>query len=165
MLEKGEKTLSLFHIQAYKKFFLEKYTINLSVDYIMGYTDIMENNNLDYQREIGLSSDAINTLKIFKKSHNELLDVTNSLFSDKDKAIALFSNIRIIISDDTWHPCIAHYINDSAEQVKYEDINVSNCLGFYRDNYGALLIDESILKSHSLLKIQEILESYKGNDD
>ena len=104
-------------------------------------------------------------MKIFKKSHNELLDVTNSLFSDKDKAIALFSNIRIIISDDTWHPCIAHYINDSAEQVKYEDINVSNCLGFYRDNYGALLIDESILKSHSLLKIQEILESYKGNDD
>ena len=54
MLENGEKTLSLFHIQAYKKFFLEKYTINLSVDYIMGYTDIMENNNLDYQREIGL---------------------------------------------------------------------------------------------------------------
>ena len=81
MLENGEKTLSLFHIQAYKKFFLEKYTINLSVDYIMGYTDIMENNNLNYQREVGLSSDAINTLKIFKKSYNELLDVTNSLFS------------------------------------------------------------------------------------
>ena len=165
MLENGEKTLSLFHIQAYKKFFLEKYTINLSVDYIMGYTDIMENNNLNYQREVGLSSDAINTLKIFKKSYNELLDVTNSLFSDKDKAIALFSNIRIIISDDTWHPCIAHYINDSAEQVKYEDINIPNRLGFYCDNYGVLLIDEGILKSHSLLNIQEILESYKRNDD
>lgn len=70
MLENGDKLLSLFHIQAYRKFFLEKHGINLSVDFIMGYTDIMENNNLNYQKEIGLSSGAIEMLMLWKKERD-----------------------------------------------------------------------------------------------
>ena len=32
------------------------------------------------------------------------------------------------------------------------------------NNYGVLEIDESILKSHAIIKIQEILNSYKENN-
>lgn len=170
MLENGDKLLSLFHIQAYKKFFLENHKINLSVDFIMGFTDIMENNNLNYQKQIGLSSDAIETLQKLRKSHGKLLDVTNILLSDKDKAIALLSNIRIIIADDIWQPCVALCSNDGTGQIPCEPITDPRNLGFCStdtngNNYGVLLIDESILKSHSILKIQEILENYKGSDE
>lgn len=170
MLENGDKLLSLFHIQAYKKFFLENHNINLSVDFIMGFTDIMENNNLNYQKQIGLSSDAIETLQKLRKSHGKLLDVTNILLSDKDKAIALLSNIRIIIADDIWQPCVALCSNDDTGQILCEPITAPRNLGFCStdtngNNYGVLVIDESILKSHSILKIQEILENYKGSDE
>lgn len=170
MLENGDKLLSLFHIQAYKKFFLENHKINLSVDFIMGFTDIIENNNLNYQKQIGLSSDAIETLQKLKKSHGKLLDVANLLLSDKDKAIALLSNIRIIIADDIWQPCVALCSDDDTEQILCEPITTPHNLGFCStdtngNNYGVLVIDESILKSHSILKIQEILENYKGSDE
>ena len=170
MLENGDKLLSLFHIQAYKKFFLENHKINLSVDFIMGFTYIMENNNLNYQKQIGLSSDAIETLQKLRKSHGKLLDVANFLLSDKDKAIALLSNIRIIIADDIWQPCVALCTDDDTEQILCEPITTPRNLGFCStdtngNNCGVLVIDESILKSHSILKIQEILENYKGSYD
>lgn len=170
MLENGDKLLSLFHIQAYKKFFLENHKINLSVDFIMGFTDILENNNLNYQKQIGLSSDAIKTLQKLKKSHGKLLDVANLLLSNKDKAIALLSNIRIIIADDIWQPCVALCSDDDTDQTLCEPITTPHNLGFYStdtngNHYGVLVIDESILKSHSILKIQEILENYKGSDE
>lgn len=31
-IENGEKNLSLFHIQAYRKYFMENYNLNVSVD-------------------------------------------------------------------------------------------------------------------------------------
>lgn len=170
MLEKGDKLLSLFHIQAYKKFFLENHRINLSVDFIMGFTDIMENTNLNYQNEIGLSSDAIETLKTLKKTPGNLLNIVNVLLADPNKAIPLLFNTRIIISNDIWQPCLAVYSSDDTDYVSCEPINANTYLGFCNtdttsNNYGVLTIDESILKSHSLLKIHEILDSYKGSDD
>ena len=84
MLENGDKLLSLFHIQAYKKFFLENYKINLSVDFIMGFTDIMENNNLNYQNEIGLSNDAIEMLKILSNYKAKYQSVMPGLGADID---------------------------------------------------------------------------------
>lgn len=170
MLENGDKLLSLFHIQAYKKFFLENHKINLSVDFIMGFTDIMENNNLNYQKQIGLSSDAIETLQKLRKSHGKLLDVANLLLSDKDKAIPLLSNIRIIIADDIWQPCVALCSDDDTEQIKCDPITPPHNLGFFGtdtngNDFGVLVIDESILKSHAILKVQEILENYKGSDE
>lgn len=170
MLEKGDKLLSLFHIQAYKKFFLENHAINLSVDFIMGFTDIMENTNLNYQNEIGLSSDAIETLKTLKKTSGNLLNIVNVLLADQNKAIPLLFNTRIIISNDLWHPCLAVYSSDDTDCVSCEPINANTYLGFCnkdttRNNYDVLTINESILKSNSLLKIQEILYSYKGSAD
>lgn len=37
-LEKGDRDLSLFNIQAYKTFFREKYNLDISADYLLGYS-------------------------------------------------------------------------------------------------------------------------------
>lgn len=169
MIENGDKLLSLFHILAYKKFFFENYKMNLSVDFIMGFTDILENVNLNYQNETGLSNNAIETLRTLKISHVNLLDVVNVLLAKQDKIIPLLSNIRIIISNDIWNPCLTVYSNDNSEYTLCKMIDSSYNLGFCNsditsNNYGVWEIDESILKSHAIIKIQEILNSYKENN-
>lgn len=164
MLENGDKLLSLFHIQAYKKFFLENHKINLSVDFIMGFTDIMENNNLNYQKQIGLSSDAIETLIEINKDH-KISGVINKLLADKEKTSALLYNIKTLVFENNWKPCIAIQSEDNKDIAYYQEINTDTTLGFFSENYGLLTIDDNLLKSHSILKIQEILNSYKGSDE
>lgn len=65
-LENGERDLSLFNIQAYKKYFLESHNINLSSDYLLGYTTAFENNTSDLCDELGLSEGALWILKNIK---------------------------------------------------------------------------------------------------
>lgn len=62
-LENGAKHLSLFHIHAYKKFFYEEHGLDVSVDYLMGYTPIMRNISSDLPSEFGLSPEALETIK------------------------------------------------------------------------------------------------------
>ena len=38
-IENGDRDLSLFNIQAYKTFFHEKYTLEISTDYLLGYSN------------------------------------------------------------------------------------------------------------------------------
>lgn len=44
-LENGDKTLSLFHIQAYKYYFKENHNLDISADYLMGYTSKITNDS------------------------------------------------------------------------------------------------------------------------
>ena len=125
MLENGDKLLSLFHIQAYKKFFLENHKINLSVDFIMGFTDIMENNNLNYQKEIGLSSDAIEMLKILSNYRIKCQSIMPGLGADID-AINVLLEYQFYITQKaenkgylpTWS--IFHYIKQYLSSEKFE---------------------------------------------
>ena len=62
-LEKGDKNLSLFHILAYKEYFHINYGVDISVDYLMGYTSIITNDNMKTEKQIGLSDKAVVKLK------------------------------------------------------------------------------------------------------
>lgn len=76
MLENGDKTLSLFHILAYKKYLCDNHNINLSIDFIMGFTDIIESQNINFQKQVGLSSDSLEMLMLWneqRKEDNKLL--------------------------------------------------------------------------------------------
>lgn len=84
MLENGDKTLSLFHIHAYKTYFLEHHSINVSVDFLMGYTDILENQVLNIGKETGLSNDAIEMLKTFVRRKNISKDIMPGIGADID---------------------------------------------------------------------------------
>lgn len=64
-LEKGDRDLSLFNIQAYKTFFREKYNLDISADYLLGYSKNKYANE-NYQmisRVTGLSDKSIDCLK------------------------------------------------------------------------------------------------------
>lgn len=67
MLESGDKNLSLFHIQAYKKYFKENYHLDISVDFLMGYTSVMENNSMDISHDLGLSGKSLELLRIWNE--------------------------------------------------------------------------------------------------
>lgn len=75
-LEKGSRDMSLFNIQAYKTFFKENYGIDVSVDYLLGYTSVMENRSMNISNDLGLSGDSIEMLKIlinFKSKYNDFI--------------------------------------------------------------------------------------------
>lgn len=69
-LEHGDRDLSLFNIQAYKTYFSEKHNLNVSVDYLLGYTDIIENEKLNVGNELGLTGKSVEVLKKWKNYKN-----------------------------------------------------------------------------------------------
>ena len=71
-IENGEKNLSLFHIQAYRKYFMENYNLNVSVDYLLGYTDVIENRSMNIGNELGLTGESIEMLKLMNDKKNNL---------------------------------------------------------------------------------------------
>lgn len=173
MLESGDKLLSLFHIQAYRNYFLDSHDIALSVDYLMGFTDIMENNNMDFQNEIGLSNDALETLKTLcgkNETYSKLaIDTLNVLLADMDRFVSILLNTRLIITPETWVPCIAINNVDNDEKnndtAYYENLAQNQFIAFRNDNNFLLEIDDTILKSNAFLTIQRLLNEYqKGGD-
>lgn len=71
-IENGERNLSLFHIQAYRKYFKENYSLNVSADYLLGYTSVIENCSMDVSNELGLTGEAIEMLKLMNNKENTL---------------------------------------------------------------------------------------------
>lgn len=69
-LECGDRDLSLFNIQAYKTYFSEKHNLNVSTDYLLGYTSAMENETLNISDELGLTGKSIEVLKEWKRYKN-----------------------------------------------------------------------------------------------
>lgn len=162
LLENSEKTLSLTHMLAYKKYFAENHNIDLSMDYLMGFTDIMENNNMNYQKEIGLSNSALETLKEINKIKNTNIAL-NKILADKKKAMALLYNIDLVISNEQWYPGIATLLkNKEGETARFiNPIEPTEDLVFYNSNDGFLAIDERLLRSHAMLTIQDLLFKYR----
>ncbi|MDE6024038.1 MAG: helix-turn-helix domain-containing protein [Lachnospiraceae bacterium] len=67
-LESGNRDMSLFNIQVYKTYFLENHKLNVSTDYLLGYTSVISNAEMNISNELGLSGKSIEVLK----SWNEL---------------------------------------------------------------------------------------------
>lgn len=149
-LENGEKTLSLTHMLTYKKYFSENHRINLSMDYLMGFTDIMENNNMNYQKEIGLSNDSLECLKYLKEhsAKYNALSTLDYLMQGRERFRRLLNNIQIIISEED---------ASSKEAKPIMTIDIKNQEG---NIIETVAIDNRILKSYALSKIKEIIESY-----
>lgn len=107
-LESGEKLLSLYHIQAYRLYFKEKHNINVSVDFLMGYTDIIENRSLNIAADLGLSNDAIESLNEINNMSQELdsvkkdLDILNFIMRDSAIFCRFLSVIRLFIIRDEY---------------------------------------------------------------
>ena len=148
--ENGTKTLSLAAQLTYKKYYNIKHNINLSMDYIMGFTDIMENENLNYQKEIGLSNDSLKCLKYLKEHSTKYnaLSTLDYLMQERERFRLLLNNIQIVISEK----------DESFNGIKpIMTIDIKNQEG---NIIETVAIDNSILKSYAISKIKEIIESY-----
>lgn len=67
-LESGDRDMSLFNILVYKAYFLENHKLNVSTDYLLGYTSVISNTEMNISNELGLSGKSIEVLR----SWNEL---------------------------------------------------------------------------------------------
>ena len=61
-IENGKKDLSLANILAYKKYFKEHHGLDLSIDYLLGFTDKLENKSEEVCNQLGLSEESIRVL-------------------------------------------------------------------------------------------------------
>lgn len=73
-LENGDRDLSLFNIQVYKTYFLEKYDLNISTDYLLGYTNVISNESMDISNDLGISGDSISKLKKYTSIQGKIVD-------------------------------------------------------------------------------------------
>lgn len=168
-LETGSKTLSLYQLHAYKTFFKESYNINVSADFLMGYTDILENNNMKTQDSLGLTETSLDTLRDLQKDWRgkKPLKVLNTLLKEPDLFMQLLNNIGMVIVPDKWIPIIADFsIDKNVEPSFFTSLSEDQSLAFARisDNDiadGVLLIDDSILLSKAILTIHDLLQEYQ----
>lgn len=111
-IEKGDRNLSLSNILMYKAFFSEKYALNVSTDFLLGFTSVIENENQNISTELGLSGKSITILKNWKQYKNNPLkfscaygvsdlDILNLLLEDyynlqeKHKKNGYYANFSI----------------------------------------------------------------------
>lgn len=173
-LEKGDRDLSLFNIQAYKTFFREKYNLDISADYLLGYSKNKYANE-NYQmisRVTGLSDKSIDCLKYLQTvpRMTQGILVLNTLMKEKEKCSAILGNIGILLDLWEWVPVTATMSEDEKENTFCHNLPPNTFLGFaQKDNNnnfnGCLTLDNSILKDTSLLKIKSIIETYKLRSD
>lgn len=128
-LESGEKLLSLYHIQAYRLYFKEKHNINVSVDFLMGYTDIIENESLNIAADLGLSNNAIESLKKIKECADEEitikadLDMLNFIMSDFAIFDRFVSDIKLYVNSSEYtRPLYYDYMKNCFAEYDTPDI-------------------------------------------
>lgn len=76
-LESGEKNLSLFHLHAYKTYFKENHNLDISADFLFGYSTIMENVTIDLNRKTGLSGKSLAMLELMNGTNHYDLNHRN----------------------------------------------------------------------------------------
>lgn len=73
-VESGDRDLSVGNIQSYKTYFKENHNLDISVDYLMGYTDIIENKSASISKDLRLSNESLDFLRNMNESYNELFN-------------------------------------------------------------------------------------------
>lgn len=78
-IENGKegRNLSLYNIQAYKTYFKEKHSLDISTDFLLGYTDILttDSNIQMIHKETGLSEASICKITKFSDEQKKVLDM------------------------------------------------------------------------------------------
>lgn len=175
-LENGDRDLSLFNIQVYKTFFAQKYNLDISTDYLLGYSNnkYADENYQMITRITGLTDESINTLK---KNHNgntaDVFDDTLNYLISKD--FMLFSRFIDAIGMyfdegyDTpmcWNKELGKFVpiddglsNNPIVKVAEKSVLIGN-------GHATRSIPVSALKeSYSMYCIQIILEELKKEKD
>ena len=175
-LENGDRDLSLFNIQVYKTFFSQRYNLDISTDYLLGYSNnkYADENYQMITRTTGLTDESINTLKeihngnmadILSDTLNYLISKDSMLFSRFIDAIGMYFDEEY----DTpmcWDKKTRQFVpiddglsNNPIVKVDEKSVLIGN-------GHATRSIPVSVLKeSYSMYCIQIILEALKSEKD
>lgn len=136
-IENGEKNLSLFHIQAYRKYFMENYNLDVSVDYLLGYTNVMENRSMNISNELGLTGESIEMLKLMN-------DKKNKSYSENKKNLLMLNFILSSFYDEPERPNTHLYFTILRKMWEYITLNPESIGYGSFDENGDYIIKETI---------------------
>lgn len=173
-LENGDRELSLFNIQVYKTFFSDRYKLDISTDYLLGYS---RNKYADesYQmisKVTGLTDSSIDYLKLIKSDADGLgtLSTLNLLMSNYDLFSALLNNIDIVLNPTAFKTQVIvqdeNFLNDEEIYDNYIKLENNEHFAFVKEDIsgnesGVLVIDSTILTSHAYRMIEYLISEYK----
>lgn len=136
-IENGEKNLSLFHIQAYRKYFMENYNLDVSVDYLLGYTNVMENRSMNISNELGLTGESIEMLKLMN-------DKKNTLYPENKKNLLMLNFILSSFYDEPERPNTRLYFTILRKMWEYITLNPESIGYSSFDENGDYVIKGSV---------------------
>mgnify|MGYP000294146427 CR=1 FL=1 len=173
-LENGDRELSLFNIQVYKTFFSDRYDLDISTDYLLGYSrnKYADENYQMISKVTGLSDSSIDCLKLIKSDDNGLgtLSTLNLLMSDYNRFSALLCNIDIMLEPTAFQTQgivqSETILDDGNVYGEFTELTDNQYLAFVKkdkhgNEIGTLAIDSTVLVSHAYRKINELLLEYK----
>ena len=149
---------------------------NVSIDYLLGISDCTSVENEEIHKQIGLSDNAIQTLKILNKTQYSTL--LNYLMDDYITFAYFLSNIELYF-DNTFDTPV-HYDETIQAYVESKDIGDSPIINRYNNEryvaigrktdyevgnkpaYETIHVPTSILESHAMHKIQEQFDIWKN---
>lgn len=115
-IEDGKRDLSIGNIHSYRTYFKDNHNFIVSTDYLLGYTDIIENQSLNVAKDLGLSNDAVIA---FRNMPDEEHDVLNKLTSEKGMLEFLLSVMWMYANNSSFIDIkITNRITDSTETIK-----------------------------------------------
>lgn len=136
-LEKGSRDMSLFNIQAYKTFFRENFGIDISVDYLLGYTSVMENRSMNISNELGLTGESIEMLKLMNNKEN-------TLYPENKKNLLMLNFILSSFYDEPERPNTHLYFTILRKMWEYITLNPESIGYGSFDENGEYVIKGSI---------------------
>jgi len=164
-LEKGDRQPSLYHILAYRNYFLQNYGMEISSDFFYGFTDLKENKNARFADDIGLSEDSINTLKKVKRNwDSKEREALNYVMKNSDLFLDFLTWLSVYIDnkytiplasdkEKGYFPCNNSFGNIALGKLMKD--NKGN------EGYKTIEISVDILESHAMIKMQKIIDIWK----
>lgn len=118
-IEKGNRDLSISNLHSYKTYFREKHNLTISADYLLGYTDMIENKSMNMAQDLALSRNAIDSIIGMSEAER---DVFNRLASDSDIFYLLLGQLWLYANNSTFIDIHIHdHIADSTEKITDKD--------------------------------------------
>lgn len=177
-LEHGDRDLSLFNIQAYKKFFLEKYNIDISTDYLLGYTNNMyaDDNYQIASQMTGLSDKSIEVLKKFNRKSwlRHYIEPLNYILESEQ--YTEFANLLYMYFNDSFYvplrfdPDTGDFVPNVTPGFYYSDNSYANVIPIgspIENNSGyevSFVETTSFMNAYLLQEMQNILKVIKEKE-
>lgn len=123
-LEKGTKHLSLFHVNAYRKFFKENYNLNVSVDFLMGYSQIIDNISDKLSESLGLEPQVIERLKALN-SEDAVVDLNtifNQFVMNERVFYGILWNLHMYSHAEEFLPYLCKDEEDEPDEIELSDL-------------------------------------------